>query len=467
MCGIAGAYGKTVDAALDAMAHRGPDARGMEQVGPYLELGHVRLSIIDLDERSNQPFTYGGTTIVFNGEIWNYRELRGDAEAAGKVFKTESDTEVLACLLDQHGVEGLALVQGMFSVAWSRDGSDCWIARDRFGETPLHFSMYPKFCFASEVKGLLALGIHPANIEWLPPGSVLRVTREQKKLNFLRWYELATCQRFDDPDQAANRVRDLLRWGCEERAISDVPVCTLLSGGIDSAAVAACLKAEAFPDLVAYTAVMDLGSPDLACARETAEMLGIQLQEVFIMPPTAEDLSGIVRLIEMPSKVQVEIGWPCLKLAEAMRSDGFKVTYSGEGSDELWGSYGFAYHGIRSKGWFAYRRELFLGQHRKNFARCNKIFMSRSIECRLPFLSTGLVEYALGLGERAVKDGRHPKAIMSRAFRGMVPERVATREKLAFQDGLGIKRVIAKEIPAPDRYYEAEFTNHFGLYRGH
>ena len=125
--------------------------------------------------------------------------------------------------------------------------------------------------------------------------------------------------------------------------------------------------------------------------------MGIELREVMIPLPSSADLSTVIRCIEMDCKAQVEIGWPCLRLAQAMRADGFKVTYSGEGSDELWASYGFAYHALKTQDWHAYRKDLFLSQARKNFARCNKVFMAHCVECRLPFLNTALVEYALSL----------------------------------------------------------------------
>lgn len=200
-----------------------------------------------------------------------------------------------------------------------------------------------------------------------------------------RYYSAPLKPRAIERNEAAIELRGLIDTGARERAISDVPVCTLLSGGIDSTAVAYFL-AKYIPGLVAFTAVYDKRSRDLRCAREAAEAIGIPLIEVTIQTPTVDDLARVIRHIEMPFKAQVEIGWPCLKLAEAMRLHGFKVTFSGEGSDELWASYGFSYHALKTEDWHAYRKELFLSQARKNFPRCNKIFMAHGIECRLPFL---------------------------------------------------------------------------------
>ncbi len=247
-----------------------------------------------------------------------------------------------------------------------------------------------------------------------------------------------------------------------ERTVSDVPVCTLLSGGIDSAVVAAHAQ-RSIPGLVAYIAVMDPRSPDLRAAREVAEHLSMRLVEVEVPAPSAADLAGIVEAIEMPHKAQVEIGWACSRLADRMRADGFKVTLSGEGSDELWASYGFAYHGIKQDGWLGYRRKLFHEQHRKNFARCNKVFMSRGIECRLPFLSTGLVELALSLPTELVQLGKaRPKAVLQDGHADLLPQRVITRQKLAFQDGLGLKDACGEAVANPRSYYTGVFNQGFG-----
>jgi asparagine synthase (glutamine-hydrolysing) len=275
------------------------------------------------------------------------------------------------------------------------------------------------------------------------------------------YYECPVKHSPDVLEEAALHVRALVGEGVREREIADVPVCTLLSGGIDSAAVAHHLAAS-FPQLVAYIAVYDKQSRDLRCAREVAEMCGVELVEVPVEVPSADDLARVVGVIEMPHKAQIEIGWACLALARRMHADGFKVTFSGEGSDELWASYGFAYHALKTQNWHTYRRDLFTGQHRKNFARCNKIFMAHSIECRLPYLNTNLVEYAISLDRNAVQDGKSkPKAVIQEAYAGLLPKSITARPKLAFQDGMGIKRQIAQVLPDPARFYRAEYRTAF------
>jgi asparagine synthase (glutamine-hydrolysing) len=194
--------------------------------------------------------------------------------------------------------------------------------------------------------------------------------------------------------------------------------------------------------------------------------------EVPVPLPTRRDLADVVRRIEMPYKAQVEIGWPCLHLAREMQASGFKVSFSGEGSDELWASYGFSYHVLsrtfsgrkvfggpaaewneeQERTWCEYRRGLFTAQHAKNFARCNKVFMAHGVECRLPFLHTELVEFALSVpvDVTVVRNaGRGPskqKAVMYEAWDGLVPDEIVRRHKVAFQDGLGLKDAIACEF---------------------
>lgn len=471
MCGIAGIVGAEPErarVALEALAHRGPDANGF-LAADAVALAHTRLSILDLDERSDQPFRYGQVTLAYNGELWNYRELKRELRWRGLPFETEGDTEVVAAALQEWGPDALPRLEGMFALAWHDarwPTQTLHLARDRFGEVPLHVApVKGGWAFASELKALRAMGAARGEF-WVEPGQHIELFAEGPKR--YRWYEPPLVPQRIDLDEAAEELRRLIDVGARERAISDVPVCTLLSGGIDSAAVAFHLR-EYVPNLVGYVARMDEG-PDVKAAREVAEALEIELVEVEVEPPTPEDIRHVVEVIEQPHKAQVEIGWACLKLAERVRADGHKVVFSGEGSDELWASYGFAYHALETQGqdWHRYRRDLFLGQHRKNFARCNKVFMAHGVECRLPFLHTSLVEFALSLPRWAVQDGRSkPKAVIQRAYAGMLPERVTKRPKLAFQDGLrngegNLKDAIAARVADPRRFYAAEWTRAYG-----
>lgn len=453
MCGIAGQTGtslskRRVEAALRKMAHRGPDGQGVEKL-PGAVLGHVRLAIQGLGEGGAQPMRRGAVVVTYNGELWNAEALR--AELKGRIFETTCDTEVVAHALDEWGEYAIERFEGMFALAWWKDGR-VWIARDSFGEVPLHYVMTSHgWAFASELKGLSELG-QVGQAKMLGPGVVMQLGVSSRR------YYLPTAP---PGSGGAPELREALRLSAEERTVSDVPVCCLLSGGVDSSVIAALLRPH-FDELVAYTAVFDEKSRDLRCAREVAERLEIRLVEVKVEAPTADDLAEVVRTIEMPFKAQVEIGYPCLKLAAAMRSDGFRVTYSGEGSDELWASYGFAYHGLKKADWHLYRRDLFLTQASRNFARCNKAFLAHGIECRLPFLNRSLVELALGMPRSVVEEGGRQKAVLLRAAEGLIPQSVLDRPKLAFQDGMGLKPAAARAVADPLRYYRAIFQQEYG-----
>jgi asparagine synthase (glutamine-hydrolysing) len=183
---------------------------------------------------------------------------------------------------------------------------------------------------------------------------------------------------------------------------------------------------------------------------------------------TQASLTEAVRAIEMPHKAQIEIALACLPLAQAIQADGHKIVLSGEGSDELWSSYGLSYHTVQRKGWFQSRWDTYLGQHRKNFARTNKVFMAHQIEPRLPFLSIPLARYALTINEQMVRwskpgtKGTHEKAILATAMQGLLPESFAWRRKAAFQTKAGLDQAAAAVVGNPQAFYRAEFDRIFG-----
>jgi len=460
MCGIIGGFDlPQIEKGLDTIAHRGPDSQGIIQTD-NVYFGHVRLSIIDTSSDSNQPFVYGSTTMIFNGTIWNYRELRDELNIE---TRTSGDTEVLCALLDKYGIGALDKVEGMFAIAFTQGDGSITIVRDRHGEVPLHYSLitgiFPSFSFCSEIKGLLAVGEHGKTIKMLEPGSFIKVGPDYS-VEEGYWYNIRehiVDTSTWDVDTSKINIYNGITKGSYERTISDVPVACLLSGGIDSA-ITTLIASQHIPNLVTYTAVHDENSKDLRSAREVAKYLGVELREVKVEPPNIDDVNDVIKTIEMPYKAQVEIGYPCIQLARRISEDGFKVIMSGEGSDELWASYGMSYHGIQDKGWTNYRVDLFGSQHRKNFSRCNKIFMKYGIECRLPFLNTQLVESALGLSQDIVWDGKsRPKAILQESFRGQLPDNIVDRKKVAFQDGMGIKSLYEDIVESPKTYY----TNHY------
>jgi asparagine synthase (glutamine-hydrolysing) len=276
MCGIAGITGRgreRIAGMLDSLRARGPDASGSHALDALsTTLGHVRLSIIDLDPRSNQPFvsSCGRYALTFNGEIYNYVELRARLEAAGARFRTSSDTEVLLEWLVRFGAGGLAELEGMYAFCLADTRTrKLLLARDPIGEKPLYFAFprernAPSFAFASEIKALLTLpGIDIAlddealadyvrflytaaprtlyaGIRELPPGSYLEVEVDAPVERIVTWYDLEA--RTSEPldvghERALELFSDEFTSSMRLRLRSDVPLGVFLSGGMDSNAI--------------------------------------------------------------------------------------------------------------------------------------------------------------------------------------------------------------------------------------
>ncbi len=259
MCGIAGcvdldhgldAATDQVAAMTDALRHRGPDDAGMVADGP-VTLGHRRLSIIDLSPAGHGPMPSpdGSLWLTFNGEIYNYIELRDELRALGREFHTESDTEVLLVAYAQWGTGMLDRLNGMFAFAiWDSRTSTVLLARDRFGVKPLYYTTAAgRFRFASEIKGLLVdaavprranaprvleflaygLADHTAEtmfegVMQLPPGSYLQVRPFEPVAAPVRWYTLRPAR--DESKPLGRRTRELFDSAVALRLRSDVPV---------------------------------------------------------------------------------------------------------------------------------------------------------------------------------------------------------------------------------------------------
>lgn len=447
MCGIAGVYnGKSDDVAvmLDRIQHRGPDGMGIHENGDAIH-GHVRLSLVDLSSASNQPFVINNATLTFNGEIWNYRELKS---GINDTFISTGDTEVLARLLVRDGLKCLNKLDGMFAFAFSDGNGGHYLVRDMFGKIPLYISKTKTgYVWASERKAF-PKGHTPISV---PAGHAFNLVTGE----WIKWYELP-----DTSDLSESELYTKLNNGVAKRLHADADVCCLISGGLDSSIILA-LAQQQSSSVTAFTAVRDSRSEDLLSARRLCSDLGIDLIEVNV-DVGKDEITKAMQSIEIASKAQIEIAVLCLPLAERIKAEGFKACLSGEAADELFGGYGnFCIQAskVDDEGVKELRRQQLAKMSRGNFIRCNKAFMAKGVECRLPFMEQSLVESAINLGKTQSPTG---KKLLKDAFRDTVPSWVIKRTKDTFQGGSGVSTEVNTFIASPIKYYNTELKKHFG-----
>lgn len=446
MCGIAGSWRADFDlpAALLRLRHRGPDGSGVTEAGEATH-GHVRLAIIDPTPASAQPFRYRGNVLAYNGELWNFAALREVLEDRGHDFETGGDTEVLAAALNEWGVPGaLDHLDGMFCFSWSSPAGD-YLVRDRLGKLPLYVVRSGAgLAWSSERRGLGGLA---GAAEAVPPAHWM----DLRSGTLHRYYSVPVVEPGD--------VRSLLEAGVRKRMIADVPLCVLLSGGIDSSVTTA-LAAQYRPDLVAYTCHLGEATEDLEAARVVAKHVGVELREVRLEAPDDAAVERAVLTVEVPNRTAVEIATLCIPLAERIRADGFKVVLSGEAADELFGGYGTLARRAKDDASWREARLEFLGKMgRADFHRVNKSFMAHGIEARMPFCERGLVESVLSMSKKACPPG---KGLLKRAVADLLPAEVIRRPKLTFQGGAGARAHFDAAYPSPQRYYNSVLRTAFG-----
>lgn len=371
MCGVSGVFGPEVGSSkalraqasrvAAAMNHRGPDAHGKFRADNAI-LHHNRLSIIDL-ESGGQPLhdPDTGAVIIYNGEVYNYIELRRDLEREGIRFRTRSDTEVVLRGYSRYGTGVLGRLNGMFAFAIydPRDRS-LLLARDRFGEKPLYyFTRSGRFYFASELQALRGFEDCPSDISRsglieylafgqvsapnsvvegiavLPPGCALQAGPEGvvRISRFAELPEVRSAGGITDEE-----INQGLTDAISIRLRADVPVAVLLSGGLDSSLIATVARRLAHGDLQSFSfGWTDLPS-ELPYARETASRLGTRHHEVLLdRGHFVRDLPHIIEAMDVPQADSAAV--VVYGLSRAIAANGVRVVLTGEGGDELFGGY--------------------------------------------------------------------------------------------------------------------------------
>jgi len=377
MCGILGYSGdfsaNDLETGLDLIAHRGPDDRGTWiDAEAAIAFGHVRLSIQDLSSMGHQPMGSedGNVTIVFNGEIYNFRELRSELESVGHSFVGHSDTEVLLHLYLEEGEAMLKRLNGIFAFAiWDRREKAVFVARDALGVKPLYYAVTPQgTIFGSEIKGMLPLAPDIRDLDevaikryasflWCPgtgtplrairklaPGEAMMI-RDGRIERRWTWYQLPVARgvrQDQSEEQAIKGTLAALRTAVHRQLVSDVPVGAFLSGGLDSSAIVALAKEES-PQIRCFTIASHGGmeegdAEDLPYARRVAKHLGVPLDVVEIDSSSmAADLERMVIQLDEPLADPAPLN--VLYISQLARNQGMKVLLSGAGGDDLFTGY--------------------------------------------------------------------------------------------------------------------------------
>lgn len=379
MCGIAGLWSlvrsgwnekeniKNVEFMSDALVHRGPDDEGLWfDAGSGIYLGHRRLSIIDLTEKAHQPMQGkdGGNWIVFNGEIYNYLEIKSQLAAVGIQFKSDSDTEVILVLYEKYGLDFVQHLRGMFAFAlWDSASRRLIMARDRVGKKPLYYLHFnDNLYFASEIKALRAvvpesvLEIDERSLDEylsfgfisgektiyrkvreLLPGSLL-VASTPNDFKIQRYWQPQWEQRKEiSYDEAVDEADKLLKDSVSLRLRADVPLGIFLSGGVDSGLITAlAAQLQTKPCVTFSVGFEDDAYDERPLAKKVAERYRTDHHEILIKPDVSSILPKIVRAYDEPFADPSCI--PSYYVAQYARRH-VKVVLNGDGGDELFGGY--------------------------------------------------------------------------------------------------------------------------------
>jgi asparagine synthase (glutamine-hydrolysing) len=380
MCGIFGIVSREVSrdvltAAQRSLAHRGPDDAGTVEIDcagdESLRVGfvHTRLSIIDLSPLGHQPMQdpATGNWIVFNGEIYNYRDLRRELEARGKKFLSQSDTEVVLAAYHVWGESSLLKLNGMFAFAlWDARQKRLLLARDPMGIKPLYYHDGPKgFGFASEVRTLLQTGLAPRKLDstgllsylafgsvyepWsivdgvraLPAGHVLTLDNGQIVLREY-WSPLRTANRSERNGNAngngsgGRSMEAIIREAVTSHLVSDVPVGTFLSGGIDSSALVAVLSKNGVRPNTFSLVFREGGFNEAPYSRAVAQRFGTEHCEILVsQKETLAIVPDALRAMDQPTMDGINT----YLISAKARAAGMKVALTGLGADELFAGY--------------------------------------------------------------------------------------------------------------------------------
>lgn len=470
------------------LCHRGPDYTGVWTLPDHPQfsscIAHTRLAIVS-PESGSQPIVDSKENIVLgvNGEIYNHQELRREY---GWRSITLSDCEVIMHLyssgLDKK--ELLNKLRGMFAFVLLdySDTSDkgeikTLVARDPFGIIPLYYGEDSNggFWFASEMK---AIPNSVKNIKSFPPGCYMTESDKEPipyySFDFDRLLTSSNEPKFSDLSNLFNQLENAV----VSHMMCDVPFGVLLSGGLDSSIIAALVCRHAakrvesgeiedawYPRVHSFSVGLE-GSPDLANAREMAKYLNTVHHEfIFTVEQAVELLSKVIYHIETYDTTTIRSSTPMIIMAQKIKALGVKMVLSGEGADEIFAGYLYFRKAPTPKDLHEESCRKVKALHLFDCLRANKSMMAHGVECRVPFLDTRFVDYAMSLDPaHKLCDSQMEKMILRKAFGHLLPDSIANRQKEQFSDGVGYQWIDGVKEYARNKYPGDLFEERRKLY---
>jgi asparagine synthase (glutamine-hydrolysing) len=416
------------------MVHRGPDASGLFTAQAAAgTLGHQRLSIMDPDGGDQPIRTECGTAaIAANGEIYNFPEL-ADTLRKRHTFRTRSDSESILHLYRERGIETASRLDGMFAFALA-DNNDLFLARDPIGIKPLYYGHRDgSMVFSSELK---ALAGKAPDVAAFPPG-----TWYHSQLGFRTYYQVPDrAPREATPEEHARYLRQTLESAVQKRLMSDVPLGAFLSGGLDSSIIVAMMRPHV--DELHTFSVGTEGSPDLEAARLVSRHVGtIHHEYILTQREIEQELSKIIYHLESFDRDLVRSAIPCY-FTSRLAADYVKVILTGEGADELFAGYTYYKNITDGQTLHDELRRSVTSLHDINLQRVDRMTMAHSLEGRVPFLDTAMIEMAQSIPPELKllrRDGKRPleKWILRKATEDLLPQEIVWRDKEQFDEGSG------------------------------
>jgi asparagine synthase (glutamine-hydrolysing) len=524
MCGIAGVLdlhdglvnADVVERMVAAIRHRGPDDQGVVADGP-VALGNARLAIIDLSDAGHQPMVSADRTtmLAYNGELYNYRELARELELRGRRFKSRSDTEVVLAAFEEWGVDCLSRFDGMFAFAvWDARKRTLFIARDRFGVKPLYYAVVgSSLMFASEIKGLLAAGLRAQvceealaeyftfqnifsdltlfeGVRMLPPASVLEVPVGGAPRVRRYWDLELAADHSVKRDEWIDAIRASFEAAVARQLVSDVPLGSYLSGGMDSASIAS-VASRSIPRLMTFTGGFDLSSVTgielVFDERADAERASNSFRtEHYEMVLHAGDMAWVLpELVWHLEDLRIGMSYQNHYIAR-LASKFVKVVLAGTGGDELFAGYPWRYALVENLSaakfdatYYDYWTRLVPDDDKRSFFNADvwrrvadrstydvfrsvvqpadgldsiskalyfesktflhgllvvedKVSMAHSLEARVPFLDNELVDVARRIPSSMKHDDPSGKRLLREAMAGLLPRELLEKKKQGF-----------------------------------